>query len=463
MRIIPDTSGITIPYDSNGNMISHEDKGILQIDYNHLNLPQFIMFDQQYYTRGVWQNVNLTYYYGADGTKRRKEYRYSENSIYIKKTIDYLDGFQYEALTNGIFTMQFVPTSEGYFDFVKNKYIYNYVDHLGNVRLSYLNNGNGAEVLEENNYYPFGLKHEGYNALAGNSSYQHKYNGKELQETGMYDYGARFYMPDIGRWGVVDPLTEKMRRWSPYNYAFNNPIRFIDPDGRAPFGDFFGTSGKYLGSDGINDGKIYISQGGKKDFLTAARQEISGGLASLSAISTALKMTNSPSNHSISPDSQGGLHEVRADIDLTAGRSTFTTGGKVSISNGVAGGEVNGFDFVTQQGIKNNITSDIVLHTHPTKTIVESAGKEGQFTTYTFTATEPSGADRSDFTRRDTSIIAGNIERKTVQINSDGTFTNPNNRQGAVFYDRNGNQTMTIESSTVNKILSSYENAQIKP
>jgi len=146
--------------------------------------------------------------------------------VFGTETTDYLDGFQY---TNSV--LKFFPTAEGYFNVETGKYVYNYTDHLGNVRLSYAKNGAGTEIIEESNYYPFGLKHEGYNALTGNPAYKYKYNGKELQESGMYDYGARIYMPDIGRWGVVDPLAEKSRRWSNYTYTYNNPIMFIDPTG----------------------------------------------------------------------------------------------------------------------------------------------------------------------------------------------------------------------------------------
>jgi len=73
------------------------------------------------------------------------------------------------------------------------------------VRVSYFNNGSSIEVLEENNYYPFGLKHEGYNLRPGNPAYKYQFGGKELQtETGWNDFGARMYMPDIARWGAMD-------------------------------------------------------------------------------------------------------------------------------------------------------------------------------------------------------------------------------------------------------------------
>ncbi|ROH98151.1 RHS repeat domain-containing protein [Chryseobacterium daecheongense] len=65
-------------------------------------------------------------------------------------------------------------------------------------------------MIEENNYYPFGLKHEGYNQLAGNPAYKYKYQGQELQnETGWYSFKWRNYMPEIGRFFNVDPMMYK--------------------------------------------------------------------------------------------------------------------------------------------------------------------------------------------------------------------------------------------------------------
>ncbi|MCD0476800.1 RHS repeat-associated core domain-containing protein, partial [Flavobacterium sp. EDS] len=136
--------------------------------------------------------------------------------------------------------LQYFPTAEGY---VNNtpvngannySYVFNYTDHLGNVRVSYKKNAqNVLEILEENNYYPFGLKHEGYN-VNPTSDYKYKFNGKEFQDElslNWYDFGGRMYMPDIVRTPQLDPLCEKFYNLSPQSFLNNNPLSFIDPTG----------------------------------------------------------------------------------------------------------------------------------------------------------------------------------------------------------------------------------------
>lgn len=211
-------------YDDNGNMKTDTNKGITAITYNYLNLPTDITLP----------GGTINYVYDATGVKQRK----TAGGIIT----DYAFGYQYEGSE-----LQFFSHPEGYAANTAGifSYIYQYKDHLGNIRLSYGDADNGgsvtnSEIIEESNYYPFGLKQLGYNPATvigkGNSRAQkYKYNGKELQdELGLnfYDYGARNYDPALGRWMNIDPLAEKYFNLSPYNYVADNPIIYIDPDGK---------------------------------------------------------------------------------------------------------------------------------------------------------------------------------------------------------------------------------------
>jgi RHS repeat-associated protein len=197
------TTGIYI-YDANGNATTDARNG-KTITYNVLNLPQTV-------------SGGLSYTYDATGNKLRKQ---------SATTTDYIGGIQY---TNG--AIEFVQTEEGIARRNGSSYSYEYnlKDHLGNTRATFYKNPTTQllEVLQRDDYYPFGMQ----KVLSANTN-KYLYNGKEKQdELGQYDYGARFYDPVIGRWNTIDPLAEIARRYSPYVYGNDNPVRFIDPDGR---------------------------------------------------------------------------------------------------------------------------------------------------------------------------------------------------------------------------------------
>ena len=133
------------------------------------------------------------------------------------------------------------------------------------------NNGTidqNTEIKEEKNYYPFGLEHKGYNNVVNGTEHKWKYQGKEHEEElglNTYDFGARNYMPDLGRWTTIDPLAEDFVNYTPYNSMMNNPIMFIDPDGRAAMAPIYDTDGNLLGTDDQGlQGKAIVMD--KEDF-----------------------------------------------------------------------------------------------------------------------------------------------------------------------------------------------------
>ncbi|QSW91513.1 RHS repeat-associated core domain-containing protein [Flavobacterium endoglycinae] len=220
-------------YDANGNMTRDNNKNITTITYNHLNLPAKITFA----TAG-----NIVYIYNAAGQKVQKIVTVTSPASVT--TTDYLGGYQYDNSS-----LKFFPTAEGYVEPVSGayKYIYQYKDHLGSVRISY---DKTLAIKEESNFYPFGLKQEGYNMVKTGVENKYKYNGKELQDElglNMYDMDMRQYDPAIARWVVHDPIVHYDK--SPYSAYDNNPIYWADPSGMD--GEHYNwNTGKYENDKG---------------------------------------------------------------------------------------------------------------------------------------------------------------------------------------------------------------------
>jgi len=201
----------TYAYDLNGNLNKDTRNQVTNITYNLLNQPETV-------TRTPG---NVAYTYDAAGEKLEKV-----SGGIIR---DYANGMEYN---NG--TIEFVTSEEGRAIPNGTTYTFDYYlkDHLGNVRAAVQQNGT---IIQVQDYYAFGAEMNPGNSLGPSPANQYKYADKEKQvETGDIDYGARFYDPVIARWTSVDPLAEKFRRWSPYNYVDEDPIRLTDPDGMGP-------------------------------------------------------------------------------------------------------------------------------------------------------------------------------------------------------------------------------------
>ena len=267
-------------YDNNGNMITDANKGIIEIKYNYLNLPTSVLFDNPSSSKII------TYIYDSEGTKIQKAV---QSGGYYTEDTEYDGLFVYENGTLEARTLLFISHPEGYIEpdgsggYV---YTFQYKDHLGNVRLSYADvDGSGSidpntEIREENNYYAFGLKHKGYNNVQNGRDHKWEFQEQEFTEDlglNVTEMDFRHYDSTIGRFMVIDPMSEDFLGENPYHFVSNNPVLLSDPTGLSTnvTKNEDGTYTVVGGNADDGDNSIYlvsneVNKDGTRDFITDA-------------------------------------------------------------------------------------------------------------------------------------------------------------------------------------------------
>jgi RHS repeat-associated protein len=248
---------------------------------------------------------------------------------------------------------------------------------LGNTRLTFSDANNDgtvtqADIEQENHYYAFGLNMEGnWNGAAGPNKYQ--YNGKEWNDDfglGWNDYGARFYDPAVGRWNAVDPLAEKMRRHSPYNYAFDNPIRFVDPDGMEAKDWVKDGEGKIRYDKNVKDqAGATTAYGSKAKYLGAEHKEWGGvfrkdGTAFFKDIKTGINhmWNNSHKDGKIYKEQSGMI--VKGGIVVGNDENNYKESSEAGINSIVSKRSGSGKILNVKSG-STEYTAVAPIHTHP--------------------------------------------------------------------------------------------------
>jgi RHS repeat-associated protein len=164
---------------------------------------------------------------------------------------------------------------------------YYHPDHLGSA--SWITDSSG-QAIQHLQYLPFGETRVDQRETSWSTRYS--FSAKEKDEESGYGYfGARYYDSDLSIWLSVDPLANKYPSLSPYNYCANNPIMLVDPNGMK-IGNFIDEEGTFLGSDGQDDGKVYVVTE-QKDKDKIKENTASGNKTQVSEVGSAIQLPNS--------------------------------------------------------------------------------------------------------------------------------------------------------------------------